>query len=99
MLRLNNGEAGKSGRRKMCIADWDGDGLQDILINSENVNWLRQLPSKNLSIRMADQGPLSDRRLAGHTTSPTTIDWDGDGKQDLLVGAEDGYFYHAPVGE
>jgi len=23
---------------------------------------------------------LAERTLAGHTTSPTTVDWDGDGK-------------------
>jgi hypothetical protein len=32
--------------------------------------------------------------LAGHTTSPTTVDWDRDGVRDLLVGAEDGRFYY-----
>ncbi|MCG8649814.1 MAG: VCBS repeat-containing protein, partial [Pirellulales bacterium] len=96
-LRLNNGQAGKSGRRKLCIVDWDGDGRRDILINSVNVNLLRQKPSKNLATPFQDEGPLSDRKLAGHTTSPTTVDWDGDGKPNLLVGAEDGYFYHRPV--
>ena len=40
------------------------------------------------------KGAVGARRLAGHTTSPTTVDWDGDGRRDLLVGAEDGCFYH-----
>lgn len=31
--------------------------------------------------------------MAGHTTSPTPVDWDKDGIYDLLVGAEDGFFY------
>ena len=39
-------------------------------------------------------GPLDSRRLAGHTTSPTVVDWDENGLPDLLVGAEDGYFYY-----
>jgi hypothetical protein len=26
-------------------------------------------------------------------------DWDGDGKPDLLLGAEDGFFYHLPHDE
>ena len=40
-----------------------------------------------------DRGPLDTRKLAGHDTSPTVGDVDGDGKRDLLVGAEDGHFY------
>ena len=39
-LRLNNGIAGRSGRRKLWIADWDGDGKLDILVNSTNANLL-----------------------------------------------------------
>ena len=35
-----------------------------------------------------------NRLLAGHTTSPTVVDWDKNGIADLLVGAEDGYFYY-----
>jgi hypothetical protein len=37
---------------------------------------------------------LSNLRLAGHTTSPTVVDWNKDGIPDLLVGAEDGHFYY-----
>ncbi len=37
---------------------------------------------------------VDDRILAGHTTSPTTVDWDKDGISDLLVGAEDGFLYY-----
>jgi len=32
--------------------------------------------------------------LAGHTSSPTVVDWNQDGVPELLVGAEDGYLYH-----
>ena len=31
--------------------------------------------------------------LEGHTVCPTPVDWDKDGKFDLLLGAEDGHFY------
>lgn len=39
-------------------------------------------------------GNLSDQKLAGHTLSPTIVDWDKNGIPDLLLGAEDGFFYH-----
>jgi len=34
--------------------------------------------------------------LGGHSTSPTTVDWNKDGVPDLLIGAEDGFFYYLP---
>ncbi len=97
LLRLNTGQAGRSGRRKLDIVDWDGDGRRDLLVNSVNVHLLRQIETPEDKVAFQDEGPLSDRRLAGHTTSPTTVDWTGDGQRTLLVGAEDGYFYHPPV--
>jgi len=92
-LRLNVGEAGKSGRRKLSAADWDGDGKLDLLVNGRNVNWLRCVSATPDAITFTDEGPLDTRVLAGHDTSPTTVDWDGDGLRDLVVGAEDGCFY------
>jgi hypothetical protein len=93
-LRLNSGWAGKSGRRKFCIADWDGDGRLDLLLNSVNVNVLRNTDSTGGLIALEDRGSVDARKLAGHDTSPTTVDWDGDGRRDLLVGAEDGFLYY-----
>ena len=100
-LRLNAGAAGKSGRRKLAFADWDSDGDFDLLINSVNVNLLRNISEQAnaKTVTLADEGPLHAHKLAGHTTSPTTVDWDGDGKRDLLIGAEDGYFYSLPASE
>lgn len=92
-LQLNAGRAGKSGRRKLAIADWDGDGLLDVLINSENANWLRQVEVRDGLVILKDMGPLDPRKISGHTTSPTVVDWNADSVPDLLVGAEDGYLY------
>ena len=93
-LRLNADRAGKSGRRKLALADWDGDGRLDLLVNAKNANWLRQVDASGGTWTFADQGPMAARVLAGHDTSPTVVDWDRDGVPDLLVGAEDGGFYH-----
>ncbi len=94
LLRLNPGIAGKSGRRKISIADWDGDGLEDLLVNSKNVNFLKNMEDSAGFVRMQHMGLVDPHQLAGHTTSPTTVDWDGNGIPDLLIGAEDGHFYY-----
>jgi hypothetical protein len=95
-LRLNAGEAGRSGRRKLCLVDWDGDGRPDLLVNGVNVNFLKNVSTKSGEFRFRDMGPLDDRVLAGHDTSPTVVHWNPDGIPDLLVGAEDGHLYFKP---
>lgn len=94
-LRMNDGFAGQSGRRKMCLADWDGDGRIDLLVNSENIHILRNVTQdKSGAVIFHDEGPVSSQILAGHTTSPTIVDWDNNGHPDLLIGAEDGFLYY-----
>ncbi len=101
MIRLNNGIAGASGRRKLCVVDWDGDGLLDIFVNSANANFRSQPPSQTPSQTMMragqwyfrDMGLLVNENIEGHDVSPTTVDFDGNGIPDFLGGAEDGRFY------
>ena len=93
-LQLNSKIAGKSGRRKFTIVDWDLDGKLDLLVNSENINFLKNISTTNDKVMFKDMGMVCTHILAGHSTSPTTVDWDKDKIPDLLVGAEDGYFYY-----
>ena len=93
-IRLNQKRAGGSGRRKLAVVDWDGDGRLDLLVNSSSANWLRNIETREGKIVLEDKGPLSARNIAGHTSSPTTVDWNRDGASDLLVGAEDGFLYY-----
>jgi glycerophosphoryl diester phosphodiesterase len=93
-LLLSKGKAGKSGRRKLCIVDWDGDGKLDILLNSASANFLRQVEERDGSWRFENMGPLASQNIEGHDVSPTVVDFNADGVPDFLGGAEDGRFYY-----
>jgi len=94
-LRLNERDAGGSGRRKLWLADWDGDGRLDLLANSQNADFWQQVKrADNQGWAFVDRGPLVEQSVQGHSTSPTVVDFNGDGILDLLIGAEDGRFYY-----
>jgi hypothetical protein len=93
-MRLNAGTAGKSGRRKLCIVDWDGDGKLDILVNSQNARFLRQTASRDRRWFFSDMGNVDTRNIEGHDTHPTPVDFNADGVPDLVIGAEDGRLYY-----
>jgi hypothetical protein len=92
-LRLSTRTAGGSGRRKWCVADWDGDGTFDLLVNSINADLYRGLGQKDGFWRFAKPIPLATRNIEGHDVGPAVVDFDGDGIPDFLGGAEDGRLY------
>ena len=93
-MQLTKGENGSSGRRKLAFGDWDADGDLDIIINSINASLYLNTGAYLEKVSFEFKGGLSSKKLAGHSTSPTLVNWDNDKKPDLLLGAEDGYFYY-----
>jgi hypothetical protein len=92
-LRLNSKTAGASGRRKLCMVDWNGDGILDILLNGTNADLYKGLGKIDGSWRFEKVGPLATQNIEGHDVSPAVVDFDGNGIPDFLGGAEDGRFY------
>jgi len=81
---------------KIHMADWDGDNLKDLLVGHDNTI----IFYKNVGTRSTPsfQAPTLIKISKGafpSRPSPYVIDWDGDGKKDLLVGSESHriYFY------
>jgi|694.fasta_scaffold07227_8 hypothetical protein len=93
-LRLNSKKAGGSGRRKLCVADWNQDGFPDLLLNSKNADLLLRLSSPEPGLRFQSAGSLANQNIEGHDVSPTVVDFNGDGVPDFLGGAEDGRLYY-----
>ncbi len=96
LLRLNIKDAGGSGRRKLCFTDWDHDGKLDLMANSKTIDFWKYVKTENGFTYFSNKGLVLDIRLAGHSTSPTIVNWDKKGANDLLIGAEDGFFYFLP---
>jgi len=92
-LRLSTGIAGKSGRIKFCLVDWNRDGNIDLMVSSSNTCYYENIRQTGDTIYFKNKGDISTLKLAGHTTSPTPVDWDKDGVFDILTGAEDGHYY------
>ena len=100
-IRIQAGENGsiqgpaerKWGYTGLSVADWDGDGRLDLIVDSQNACWFRNVREERGEVWYEYMGNVGERILAGHTTCPTPIDWRGDGTPELLLGAEDGHFY------
>ena len=93
-LNLAPERGGRSGRRKVELADWDGDGDLDLITDSaDGPIWYENVGTQQKPV-MKLRGALLDTKLRGHNPTPNVADWNGDGKLDLIVGCEDGFFYY-----
>jgi predicted neuraminidase len=104
----------KWGYTTLSVADWDGDALPDMVVNSI---WGKVVWYRNVGTRTAPQlaaaepvevawpgtppkpnwnwwNPAPEELATQWRTTPLVVDWDRNGTPDLLVGAEDGFFYY-----
>jgi hypothetical protein len=94
-IHLNQLKGSSTGRLKIEFDDWDGDGLEDLIVASKPaVDWMKGLGMKDGKMVLQYMGRVLSRTLMGHTDGPVTSDFNKDGIPDLLVGAENGVFYY-----
>jgi hypothetical protein len=87
---------------KIHFADWDLDGLKDILVGHSAGEFLLYMnkgekgkPAFELPVSLKPEGDTFPPR-----PSPYLFDWDGDGNRDLLVGSDRGkVFFYKNVGK
>ena len=94
-IRLNQLTGSSSGRLKIGFADWDGDGLEDLVFSSKPaVDWMKNMGMRNDKLVLQYMGRVVSRTLMGHTDGPVVSDFNKDVIPDLLVGTETGVFYY-----
>lgn len=93
-LNLAAGRAGASGRRKIEFADWDNDGDLDLITDSDQGPVWYENRGTTAAPVLELRGTIIKASLAGHNPTPCVADWNGDGRLDVIVGAEDGFFYY-----
>ncbi len=94
-LLLNQRTGSSSGRLKIEIVDWDGDGRDDLIVSSKPaVDWFRGKGIHKGKMILEYMGRVVSRTLMGHTDGPVTCDWGRDGIPDLLVGTETGTLWY-----
>jgi hypothetical protein len=74
---------------KLHMADWNADGLPDLLIGQNpTMVWYRNVGTKSEPKFTEPEKIVPEEGRFPSRPSPYVIDWDGDGKKDLLVGSE-----------
>jgi hypothetical protein len=92
----------------MTLVDWDDDGDLDILVGTfEGLLFVRlnegsrgkpEYATENTWVKVGENKLL--RVPGGEHANPLTVDWDGDGRWDILTGAGDGgVYWYRNVGE
>jgi len=95
----------------VSFCDWDGDSDQDLFATfTDGPQAHRLLLYENTTqaggkLTFADRGPLSYESAQGSQflggakrLAPTFVDWDGDGKTDILLAQDDHLYFHRNLG-
>jgi hypothetical protein len=95
-----DGHGRETGRAMLAIMDWDEDGKLDLIAgnaieNFDGLRWYRNTGT-NAKWVLSRQPNLALNLPWNHYHQLEPIDWNGDGKLDLIAGSEGGWVYYYP---
>ena len=94
-ILLNQRTGSSHGRLKITFADWDGDGMEDLIFSSKPaVDWMKNIGMQDGKMVLQYMGRVVSKTLMGHTDGPVVSDFNNDGVPDLLVGTETGALFY-----
>ena len=68
--------------------------MTDLIVNGKSFIWYRTTKIENGKYYMTNMGELDSGNISGHDQGFTVMDWNGDGRPDILSGTESGYLYY-----
>jgi hypothetical protein len=87
-----------NGDYMMKLVDWDDDGDLDLFIESVYWIWYYENVGTRTKPRFKFHGKLQhagkDLLVSGHAGSIDAVDWNGDGRKDLVISGESGWAYY-----
>lgn len=87
-----------NGDYMMKLVDWDDDGDLDLFVESVYWIWYYENVGTRTQPRFKFHGKVQhagkDLLVSGHAGSIEAIDWNGDGRKDLIISGESGWLYY-----
>ena len=91
--KFNDGNLDVGFSSSPAVIDWNGDGKKDLLIgNSRGDIYIFLNIGFNVSPQFLDDGIKTPISVSGYAT-PFIVDWNNDGKFDVVSGSSDGRVY------
>jgi TolB-like protein len=92
MVKAGGKDVDTGSRASPCVADWNEDGKKDLVMgNGSGEIFLYLNEGTNQQPAFGKHFKLNNGSLdVGSDSSPDVVDWNGDGKKDLVIGNDNG---------
>jgi WD40 repeat protein len=75
------------------VVDWNNDRRKDLLVGSQDGSLRLYLNTGTDAEPMFENTTLLQGINVGYNSTPFVVDYDGDGRKDLIVGDSNGYIH------